>query len=388
MKKSKFLFLSAIFVIAFWIVMHKRITFYSVNYYDKYGLCEQYIIPSFQGALPFRIDQEIYTVKYSQNSVDIYKDYEIEVRVDGKLKKIKTNFSESIKDIIDKIPVNRDFVILSADNKERRLNTISSPLLIDKCKIYTRKNLAVVFNRKSYTVSYFDFYSEKQIKYAVIQALRTELKNLRIGEIKDIDLVDLEEGFITVSSKNLYKVIGVNIVFIKREQVEIPFDTKFIYTPSLRQGQKIVVKKGKKGRMIKEYLVHVNYDGERTVELVNTDLLEGKQDEIIQIGISPMVDFEGKAYYIMESTGYTSGGGSVGFYTCTGHRVKRGIVAVDPSIIPLGTKLYIEGYGYGVALDKGSAIKGFKIDLYFETLQEAINWGRRKVKVFILKNDL
>ena len=61
--------------------------------------------------------------------------------------------------------------------------------------------------------------------------------------------------------------------------------------------------------------------------------------------------------------------------------MKTGTVAVDPRFIPLGTRLYIEGYGYGVAADTGGAIKGRKIDVFFEDRQAALNWGRRSVVV-------
>jgi 3D (Asp-Asp-Asp) domain-containing protein len=62
----------------------------------------------------------------------------------------------------------------------------------------------------------------------------------------------------------------------------------------------------------------------------------------------------------------------------------KGVVAVDPRVIPLGTRLYIEGYGVAVAGDVGSAIKGRRIDLGFGTYAEAIRWGRRNVRVQIL----
>ena len=76
--------------------------------------------------------------------------------------------------------------------------------------------------------------------------------------------------------------------------------------------------------------------------------------------------------------------------TATGAVAQKGVVAVDPSVIPLGTKLYIESadgryvYGYAVAADKGSAIKGNRIDLWFNTNSEAISFGRRPVKVYVL----
>ena len=59
-------------------------------------------------------------------------------------------------------------------------------------------------------------------------------------------------------------------------------------------------------------------------------------------------------------------------------------IAVDPSVIPLGTKVYVEGYGYAIAADTGGAIKGNRVDLFFNTEAEASNWGVRNLDVYIL----
>lgn len=71
--------------------------------------------------------------------------------------------------------------------------------------------------------------------------------------------------------------------------------------------------------------------------------------------------------------------------TYVGGKVKKGVVAVDPNVIPMGTKLWVEGYGEAVAEDQGSAIKGNRIDLAFSTRQEALDYGIQKVKVYVLK---
>lgn len=62
----------------------------------------------------------------------------------------------------------------------------------------------------------------------------------------------------------------------------------------------------------------------------------------------------------------------------------RGIVATDPNVIPMGTRLYVEGYGEAIAADQGNAIRGNRIDLYFDSRQEAMNWGMKTIKVTIL----
>lgn len=60
------------------------------------------------------------------------------------------------------------------------------------------------------------------------------------------------------------------------------------------------------------------------------------------------------------------------------------VIAVDPSVIPLGTKVYVEGYGYATAEDIGGAIKGNRIDVFIPTQSGALEWGRKQVKVTIL----
>jgi 3D (Asp-Asp-Asp) domain-containing protein len=68
-------------------------------------------------------------------------------------------------------------------------------------------------------------------------------------------------------------------------------------------------------------------------------------------------------------------------HTATGVPTGWGVVAVDPSVIPLGTHMTIPGYGSGVAADTGSAIRGATIDLWFPTVAQAEAWGRRTVTI-------
>jgi len=67
--------------------------------------------------------------------------------------------------------------------------------------------------------------------------------------------------------------------------------------------------------------------------------------------------------------------------TASGLPVGPGIVAVDPTVIPLGTKLYIPGYGKGIAADVGGGIKGRVIDLWYSTYAQCAKWGRRTVTI-------
>lgn len=97
------------------------------------------------------------------------------------------------------------------------------------------------------------------------------------------------------------------------------------------------------------------------------------------------------------ATGYTAGKESTGkvegdpLYgiTYSGVEVKRDLystIAADPDVFPIGTILFIPGYGYGVVTDTGSAIKGNKIDLYYETVEEVFElWGKKMVEVFVIQ---
>ena len=82
-------------------------------------------------------------------------------------------------------------------------------------------------------------------------------------------------------------------------------------------------------------------------------------------------------------------------YTASGIKIIPGtgmkVIAVDPNVIPLGTKVYVDGlngawdYGYAIAADTGSAIKNLKIDLYMDTHSEALSWGRRSVNIYVVE---
>lgn len=98
----------------------------------------------------------------------------------------------------------------------------------------------------------------------------------------------------------------------------------------------------------------------------------------------------------MRSSAYTAGAESTGknpgdaYYgiTASGMVAQRGVVAVDTSVIPFGTELYIEGYGYAIAGDTGGAIKGNKIDVFLDSYAEAIKYGVKNVDVYILGDKI
>ena len=105
-------------------------------------------------------------------------------------------------------------------------------------------------------------------------------------------------------------------------------------------------------------------------------------------GLKSRGAYIGKREFLMVCTAYDPGPGSCGKWadgiTCNGKRAGYGIIAVDPKVIPLGTKLHVPGYGYGVAADVGGAIKGNRLDLGYNSRQAAFRWGKKRVKVSIV----
>lgn len=122
-------------------------------------------------------------------------------------------------------------------------------------------------------------------------------------------------------------------------------------------------------------------------ETKNKDIV-AKEKNVCNNMVEAEVKYEPE-YILMQASAYTKSieEGTHKGITRSGTQVSRGTVAVDPRVIPLGTKVYIEGYGHAECLDTGGAIKGNRIDLYMETKEEAFEFGRRQVKVYILDGN-
>lgn len=109
------------------------------------------------------------------------------------------------------------------------------------------------------------------------------------------------------------------------------------------------------------------------------------------------LDFSKYPKHEVVATGYTAGPESTGKkpsnpaygVTYSGVKVKRDLystIAADLNVFPLGTILFVPGYGYGVVADTGSAIKGNRLDLYYETVKDVYNqWGKKTIDVYIVK---
>ena len=105
---------------------------------------------------------------------------------------------------------------------------------------------------------------------------------------------------------------------------------------------------------------------------------------VAEQGFESAVHFAGSALHMI-ATAYTSACSGCSGITASGVRAGFGVIAVDPRVIPLGTKLFIPGYGRAIAGDTGGAIRGNRIDLGMNTNADAMQFGRRPVTVYVLR---
>ncbi|MEF2097872.1 ubiquitin-like domain-containing protein [Bacillus sp. CFBP9009] len=194
----------------------------------------------------------------------------------------------------------------------------------------------------------------------------------------------------------------VNVVRIEKvtDVVEEPVDFAVITKKddSLSKGKEKIVKEGKDGLISKKYEVVKENGKEVKRELLSEKVVNKKQDKVVTVGtrttvaqasrgVTNVSSSSGKEIYV-SSTAYTASCKGCSGVTSTGVDLKSNpgakIIAVDPSVIPMGSKVYVEGYGYAVAADKGGAIKGNRIDVFFSSKNDAYRWGVKRVKVRVL----
>jgi 3D (Asp-Asp-Asp) domain-containing protein len=175
----------------------------------------------------------------------------------------------------------------------------------------------------------------------------------------------------------------------KREP--IPSPVTWVNDIYLAPGQSEVRSPGQPGVLLKTFDVTTENDVEVNRSQIGSEVLQQPAPKVIAYGIK--TDAEQRNAVSRSSgapvvkklrvtaTAYTR----TGYQTASGVWPYVGGVAVDPSVIPIGSKLYIDGYGSAKAVDTGDLIKGNRIDLFFDTESECQAWGRRPVTVSIME---
>lgn len=185
-----------------------------------------------------------------------------------------------------------------------------------------------------------------------------------------------------ISSKNKI-VVTRRDVKVTEELKPIPFETISRKDKTLPLGEVNVVQEGHEGK--EKVITTIVYENGKPISKDSKKVLLKKPTPKIVLTGAMLVASRGELDYSrklrMLATAYTHTGNP----TATGTKTRIGVVAVDPKVIPLGSKLYIENYGFGRAEDTGGVIKGDRIDLFLETRSQALQFGKRWVNVYILK---
>lgn len=248
-----------------------------------------------------------------------------------------------------------------------------------------------------------------------------EKEDIEIGKLDRIE--GKKEDVVDASS--MVKIVRVekDIDIVEENQT---FSVETRQDDSILKGQEKVVQEGKDGKISRKYEI-VKEDGkEISRSLVKESTVETPTKKIIAVGTktvvadatpsgsqaskttvatgnsksaskstaSPTVSrgnseapTGGKEFYV-SATAYTAGCNGCSGITATGINLNANpnlkVIAVDPSVIPLGSKVWVEGYGHAIAGDTGGAIKGNKIDLHMPNKQAAYKFGKRQVKIKVI----
>ncbi len=184
------------------------------------------------------------------------------------------------------------------------------------------------------------------------------------------------------------------------EHKDIDFKKTRRASASLEAGKERVVQKGVKGKNKLVYKIKTENGNVTGKELVSETVVKEPVNQIVEYGTKKVSNpgtvttFSGeklkyKRVLNVTATAYTTERSSDKI-TATGKVARVGLVAVDPKVIPLGSKLYIvsadgKSWSYGTAVAADTGVKGNKIDLFYNTYNECISFGRRKAKVYVLE---
>ncbi|WP_238655772.1 3D domain-containing protein [Paenibacillus piscarius] len=222
-----------------------------------------------------------------------------------------------------------------------------------------------------------------------------------------------------VSADMKVKIVRVNKQVVQRT-TNLPFRVIKTADPSLTKGTVRVAQAGKPGVMI-QHIEKIYHDGElASMRMIGKEVHTVTKDKVIAVGTKPLpkpvvvaaktskstvasktskvsakannvtskagVNFEYKRMIKNVSmTAYSSQEPGIGTRTASGTRVTEGrTIAVDPNVIPIGWWVYIEGLGFRRAEDTGGAIKGNKVDVYYDSLSHARNFGRKSRTLYVI----
>ncbi len=289
----------------------------------------------------------------------------VAIDVDGKTIETRVFFTSTVEEVLE----DKNVAVGPYDKVQPSLNST------------VKRNESITVTRASkVTVMLGD--SKKEI--VTIPVSIAEAIQLAGYELGPKDIIRTQAVNKTVPDQ----VIELIRVTEKQEEIEvtIPYETENTQDNTLERGLSKTIKTGKPGIAINTLNITYHNGQEVARKVIDSETQKAPEKAVVAMGTITSVsrgnlnfNFARAAYMTVSAYTYT------GRNTSCGLQPAVGLVAVDPSVIPLGSRLYIEGYGYATAADTGGAIKGNRIDVFMEQKQQCLSWGRRTVKVYILE---
>ena len=248
--------------------------------------------------------------------------------------------------------------------------------------------------QKAFQLTLVDGLEERQV-WSTSTTVANFLKEQGIT-LGELDRVEKSlEDVITPGDK--VAVVRVEkVTDVVEESIDFAIEKK--NDSSVLKGKEKVVTQGKKGTVERTYEV-VKENGKIVMKTLQSEKVVSKPTtQVVAVGTkvatvtasrnNTSAGGTGKEFYVT-ATAYTPNCNGCSGITATGVNIKSNpnmkLIAVDPNVIPLGSKVWVEGYGYAIAADTGGAIKGNKIDILVSSKSAAKNWGRKKVRIKVLK---
>ncbi len=182
----------------------------------------------------------------------------------------------------------------------------------------------------------------------------------------------------------------IEIIRVKEEEIieeaVLPYGEERTTDDTLEKGLSKTLRRGENGAVLNTVRITFHNGEEAKREIIDSEIKVEPVNRIVAMGNITTVsrgnlrlDFK-EALYVQASA-YTYTGRN----TATGLAPEVGMVAVDPQVIPMGSALYIDGYGYAKACDTGGAVRGNRVDLFMEDRSQCLRWGVRNVKLYLLE---
>lgn len=248
---------------------------------------------------------------------------------------------------------------------------------------------------KAFNVVVVDGANKEQKIWSVKQTVAEMLKQNNI-KLNEFDRLNTKETALVAPGTKVAITRVEKKVDTVEEEVDFAVEQK--NDTSLLKGEEKVVTEGVKGKVERTYevvtengkIVAKNLQKENvTKEPTKKVVAVGTKEKpvVVSRGNDSAAPSGGREFYV-EATAYTAYCEGCSGITATGIDIRSNpgikLIAVDPNVIPLGSRVWVEGYGYAIAGDTGGAIKGNIIDLLVSSKQEAVNWGRRQVRIKVL----